>query len=547
MKYILVTGGTVSGIGKGIVASSTGKILQRHGINVTFVKIDPYINIDAGNISPLDHGEIYVLSDGTEVDLDLGNYERFLNINLTRDNSITTGKIYNRVICRERAGHYLGNTVQLVPHVTDLIQEKIWKASTKKILYGVNSSENNDYRQASVCIIELGGTMGDIEGLVFVEALRQLKCKVGKDNFMVVGVEYVLTINQGEQKTKPIQNSIKIAASYGLKPDIIVGRCEKTLDDAILNKISMFCEIRKEAIFSFTTIDSIYEAPALLEKQKYGEALFQKLKIQSKMDSVELNPFAHLLKKGRGREVVITIVGKYIKNPDCYLSLENALNFSASHLNINMKINRLESNDLLHHKGENLCLLDDSDGIIIPGGFGQRGCEGKIAAIKFARENNIPILAICLGFQLVVIEFARNVMHMKDATSEEFDVDSETKVIKYMNYNENEHAKSSMRLGDHKVLLTKDSRTKDIYDNKALIYERFRHRYGVNEKYIKSMQLAGLSFVGTDSSEEIMCNIELQDHPFFIATQYHPELTARPDHPHCLFTELLRNAKGGDS
>lgn len=547
MKYIVVTGGTVSGIGKGVVASSTGKILQKHGIDVTFIKIDPYINLDAGNITPVDHGEVFVLGDGTEVDLDLGNYERFLNINLTRDNSITTGKIYNRIISRERAGHYLGSTVQIVPHVTDLIQEKILNASKKKILYGVNSSENNDYRKASVCIIELGGTVGDIEGLVFVEALRQLKCKVGKDNFTVIGVEHVLTINKGEQKTKPIQNSVIKSAGYGLKPDIIVGRCDEPMSESVLNKISLYCEIPKAALFSFTNIDSLYKAPSLLEEQKYSAAVFHALKIHRTLDTPGLYDFPYAFPKGKGKEVVISVVGKYMKNQDCYLSLENALNFSAALLNINLKVNWIEANDLISKFERTITLLDESSGILIPGGFGHRGCEGKVVAIRYARENNIPFLGICLGFQLAVIEFARNVMHIRDATSEEFDSDADTKVIKFMNYADKEHVKSSMRLGDHKVLFSCESKSKEIYKNNAVIYERFRHRYGVNEEYCESIQNAGMDFVATDESGNIMCVLELQNHPFFIGVQYHPEFNARPEQPHCLFTEFLRHSKGGDN
>lgn len=546
MKYIIITGGVVSGIGKGVIASSTGKILQRHGVDVTFIKIDPYVNLDAGTLTPYDHGEVFVLSDGAEVDLDLGNYERFLNINLTRDNNITTGKIYDQIIKKERAGDYLGKTVQIVPHLTDLLQEKIIEVSERKVLNGVNSKENKDYRKAQVCIIELGGTVGDIESLVFIEALRQLKIKVGNENFLVIGVEYVPILSNGEQKTKPIQNSVKQAAMYGLRPDIIVARCSQNLEDSVKEKISLFCEVKKENIIDVPEVDCVFKVPMILESQNFHKSLIDTLKLSIIKENMTNFKFSYLFDKKNERNVIIALVGKYVQNKDCYISIANALYFSSCQIGLNLKINWIESENLEDESSEAWMKIQESNGILIPGGFGERGSIGKIKAIQYAREKNIPFFGICFGFQLAVVEYARNVLKICSATSEEFDENAEHKVVLLMKDYKNEKMGGTMRLGEHLTFLDNKSQIKEIYNQNDIIYERYRHRYYINPEYLKPMEDKGLVFIGSDHKREKATTFELPEHVFFIGVQFHPEFIARPKSPHCLFTEFIRCSAGSD-
>lgn len=534
----------MSGIGKGVVCSSTGKILQSHGIKVTFVKIDPYINLDAGTLTPLDHGEVFVLSDGTEVDLDLGNYERFLNINLSKDNSITTGKVYNEIINNERSGFYGGKTVQCVPHVTDIIQKRIVAASRMQVKCGVNMDDNESTYEPEVCIVELGGTVGDIESVIFIEALRQLKLKAGVGNFTVVGVEYVPVLSNSEQKTKPIQGSIKTAQCYGLKPDIIVGRCAEKLHKATKEKIALFCEVHERDIFNMPELDTIYRAPHFLRSQNYDVSIMRMLNLKSKLNGPFLVPFSSLFSKNIKNVVNISIVGKYVSNLDSYLSLQNALEFSAAALNLKLSLTWIEAEDVYQSRNGSIEKLMSASGVIVPGGFGTRGFEGKIKAIQFARENNIPFLGICLGYQLAIIEFFRNVMCIKDATSQEFDdTKTDAAIIRMKEVDKN--GNSTMILGEKAVHIQQSTKLAEIYRSETVVYERFRHRYKVNPDYIEIIERNGMKFVAdNEGNAEIKNAFEVADHPFFLGVQYHPEFLARPDLPHNLFTEFLRNCCG---
>ncbi|KAM0688208.1 CTP synthase ura7 [Conglomerata obtusa] len=534
MKYIVVYGGVVSGIGKGVIASSTGALLQRHGIVTTVIKIDPYVNIDAGSISPLDHGEVFVLADGSEVDLDLGNYERFLNITLTNEHSITTGKIYNEVIKRERRGDYLGKTVQIVPHLTNLIQEKLIQVSQTEILTGDHNSGKKV--KPDVCIIELGGTIGDIEGYVFVEALRCLKTKLGKGNVMFIAVEYIPCLKTNEQKTKPLQNGIKQMKSLGVNPDFIICRCDNPMDALTTDKIALYCEIEPENIFRVPHFDSVYKVPGFLEESQYCNKILSRLSIVSFKDLSVFDRFDYIFNFEKKGDVTIAIVGKYIKHKDSYISVFNAINFSAKSLGLDLKINWIEAYDIEIDDEKALNKLKEADGILIPGGFGTRGTEGKIKAAQYARENNVPFFGICLGFQIAVIEFCRNVLGLVNATSEEFHEDAEHKVIQKI-VKENE---CPMRSGAIETFFTTESRIKAVHGNQNSILERHRHKYKVNLDYVDAIQENGMCFVATDKTGQIKGIFELKDHKFFVGAQHHPEFNARPANPHKLFTEFVK-------
>lgn len=573
MNYIVVTGGTLSGVGKGITASSIGVILQSMGHTVTFIKIDPYINSDAGTLNPFDHGEVYVLEDGTETDLDLGNYERFLNISLTGKHSITTGKIFKELIEREREGVYLGKTVQIVPHATDLIKEKIVEVAHEPIKVGIAFEDEVKVR-ADFCIIELGGTVGDIESLVFIEALRQLKREAVCSNFLVVSVEFLPQLSNKEIKTKPVQNSIKKSLGLGIKPDIIICRCESPIDEPIKEKISLFCEVEKKDIFQSYTLKSVYDLPEVLNKQGLFKSITDHLKIKERKKSIlrhynslarneqqlentivegeeclkYLKPNTNLcfsLKERFGQLsskyencLKISIIGKYVTNNDCYMSLYNAIKFSAAFLKIEANINWVEASDLEVHDPEKF--LDGSDCIIVPGGFGPRGVEGKIRAIQYARINNIPFLGICLGFQMAVVEFCRNVLGMKDAHSEEF-IKNDDNVIVYLNQYNQKSFGGTMRLGNKPTIL-KDCRVKEWYGVNEMIHERHRHRYEVNTKVVNQLEEHKFEFVGKSENLERMEIFDYKINDFHIGVQFHPEFNARPNLPHCLFNELMTHA-----
>lgn len=528
LKHIVITGGTISGVGKGVVATSIAVLLKEQGYGVTFIKIDPYLNTDAGNLSPLDHGEVFVLEDGAEVDLDFGNYERFLNVSLTNKHSITAGKVYKTIIDKERAGDYLGQTVRVVPQVTDYIQECIIKASNMQIKNG------SEFIKPNVCIIELGGTVGDIEASVFIEALRQLKMKWGKDSFIFVSVEYIpFTF---EAKTKPVQESAKKMRQLGIKPDMIFCRTNQNIDD-VKSKISLFCEIEEEMIIWCPDKESIYDVPNHIAKQGALEGIMKMLKLEKK-DSTK-DSCINKMMIVQGENIDVALVGKYTELKDSYISVIEALKISAAMLNISLNLVLVDSEKIDEGCEDSWEKMENADAIVVPGGFGFRGIEGKIKALSFARNNKKPTLGICFGFQLAVIEFAKNVLLIKDAKSEEFKNTTGIDIIKITEAMGGVYG-GKMRLGGKEVFLRKNSKISKIY-NSDIIIERHRHRYDVNSEYIAEFEKNGLLFTGR-SNEGILEVFELAHHPFYIGTQYHPEFIARPANPHRLFDELLRTA-----
>ncbi|XP_063305339.1 CTP synthase 2 isoform X1 [Pelobates fuscus] len=536
MKYILVTGGVISGIGKGIIASSIGTILKSCGLRVTAIKIDPYINIDAGTFSPYEHGEVFVLDDGGEVDLDLGNYERFLDISVYKDNNITTGKIYQHVINKERRGDYLGKTVQVVPHITDAIQEWVMNQATVPV--------DKDKEEPQICVIELGGTIGDIEGMAFIEAFRQFQFKAKKENFCNIHVSLVpQPTATGEQKTKPTQNSVRALRGLGLSPDLIVCRSTKPIEMAVKEKISMFCHVEPEQVIFIHDVSSTYRVPVLLEEQ--GIIKYFKHRLDLPIDD---QPSAQLLKWKRMADryerlqqtCSIALVGKYTKLSDCYTSVFKALEHSALAINHKLNLMYIDSAELelstktedpvkYHKAWEMLC---KAQGILVPGGFGIRGTEGKINAITWARERKIPFLGVCLGMQLAVVEFARNSLDWKDANSTEFNPNTKTPVVIDMPEHHPGDMGGTMRLGKRKTVFNSDaSILKKLYGNPDCVEERHRHRYEVNPEFTHQFEEKGLKFVGHDTEGQRMEVIELQDHPYFIGVQFHPEFSSRPMKP----------------
>ncbi|KAF2836775.1 CTP synthase [Patellaria atrata CBS 101060] len=551
MKYVLVSGGVISGVGKGIIASSTGLLLKTTGLKVSSIKVDPYINIDAGTMNPKEHGEVFVLDDGGEVDLDLGNYERYLNITLTRENNITTGKIYKHVIERERKGDYLGKTVQVVPHVTDAIQEWIERVAKLPV--------DDTKEEPDVCIIELGGTVGDIESMPFVEAMTQLRRRAGKNNFIQIHVSYIPLIN-GEQKTKPTQQAIKMVRSAGLIPDLIACRCEVPLEPSTVDKLARFCQVELEQVVVVRDMPSIYQVPVLLEEQGLVPLLADVLKL----GDMELSK--SLIAKGANiwhqwkaltikdtrflDPVNIVLVGKYTELHDSYLSVIKSLEHSAMRCRRALKLIWVDSEHLelktqekepanYHKAWHDVCT---ADGILVPGGFGYRGTEGMMAAAKRARENGTPYLGICLGMQIAVIEYARNLCGITDASSEEFrEAPSDNKVIVFMPEIDKETMGGTMRLGRRPTIWQEGSewsKLRALYGQQKEIHERHRHRYEVNPKYIEKLSQAGLNFVGKDDKGERMEIIELKNHPWFVGVQYHPEYLSRvldPSRPYLGF------------
>ncbi|KAF6048004.1 CTP synthase [Candida parapsilosis] len=560
MKYVVVSGGVISGIGKGVLASSTGLLFKTLGLRVTSIKIDPYMNIDAGTMSPLEHGECFVLNDGGEVDLDLGNYERYLNITLTKNHNITTGKIYSKVIERERKGDYLGKTVQVVPHITNAIQE--WIEDVSRIPVDDTGLE------PEVCIIELGGTVGDIESAPFVEALRQFQFRVGSGNFALIHVSLVPVIH-GEQKTKPTQAAIKDLRSLGLTPDMIACRCQEELQRQTIEKIGMFCHVGPDQVIAVHDVNSTYHVPLLLKQQKMMNYLTTKLTI-GKVDPQALAKGEELLNKWRHlttahdksfETVTIALVGKYTNLHDSYLSVIKSLEHASMRCNRRLKIEWVESTNLEEgKKEENLSeyhkawhYVCQADGILVPGGFGSRGIEGMIAAAKYARENNIPYLGVCLGLQIAVIEFVRNVIGIANSTSQEFDEYKEeqgiTPSVVYMPDVDQVKLGGTMRLGIHETKFSPDSQwsnLRKLYGGADAVYERHRHRYEVNPALIRQIEEQGLKFIGRDESGNRMEMIELdhQLHKFFIGTQYHPEYLSKVLDPSRPFLGLVAASAG---
>ncbi len=515
-------------MGKGITASSIGRLLKSRGIKVTAIKIDPYLNVDAGTMNPFEHGEVYVLDDGGEVDLDLGNYERFLDISLTSAHNITTGKVYKSVIEKERTGEYLGKTVQIIPHITNEIKAHI-----------VNVAEATG---AEVCIVELGGTVGDIESMPFLEAVRQMNAELGKGrSCLFVHTTLVPVMGTvGEQKTKPTQHSVKELRAIGIQPDILVARCKEPLEESIKRKISLFCDVPMEAVVSAPDARSIYDVPMILETQGLTEHIMQRLGFQDRSrDLDEWKTFAQRI-SGPERSVRIACVGKYTNLADSYISHLEAFHHAGAEAGTKVQVIFVDS-EVVQQYGITEDLLN-ADGILIPGGFGVRGIEGKVNTAKFARENRIPFLGVCLGFQIATIEFARNVLGMDRANSTEFDPETpypvvdllpEQKTVKRMG--------ATMRLGSQPVVIEEGTKAFQLY-GKALIMERHRHRYEVNPKHIEELEKGGWHFSGR-SADGIKMEIgELEGHDYYIASQFHPEFKSRPNKPSPLHLGLVRAA-----
>ncbi|XP_028773368.1 CTP synthase isoform X2 [Neltuma alba] len=546
MKYVLVTGGVVSGLGKGVTASSIGVLLKACGLRVTSIKIDPYLNTDAGTMSPFEHGEVFVLDDGGEVDLDLGNYERFLDIKLTRDNNITTGKIFQSVIEKERRGDYLGKTVQVVPHITDAIQEWIERVAKTP----VDGKEG----PADVCVIELGGTIGDIESMPFIEALGQFSYRVGPGNFCLVHVSLVPVLNVvGEQKTKPTQHSVRQLRGLGLTPNILACRSSKELEDNVKAKLSQFCHVPLSNIVTLHDVPNIWHIPLLLKDQNAHEAILKALNLLG--DATEPNMLEWTTKTkvyAKLREAVrIAMVGKYTGLSDAYLSVLKALLHASVDQNRKLVVDWVPAGDLEDVSSKETPdaykaawdLLKGADGILVPGGFGDRGVQGKILATKYARENNVPFLGICLGMQIAVIEFARSVLGVHDATSTEFDPETKSPCVIFMPEGSKTYMGGTMRLGSRRTYFqVANCKSVKLYGNVSYIDERHRHRYEVNPDMISQLENAGLSFVGKDETGKRMEIVELPSHPFFIGVQFHPEFKSRPGKPSPPFLGLIAAA-----
>jgi CTP synthase len=527
MKYIIITGGVLSGLGKGISTSSIGRLFKSQGLSVTAIKIDPYLNCDAGTMNPFQHGEVFVLDDGGEVDLDLGNYERFLDIEMTSDNNITTGKVYKSVIEKERRGDYLGKTVQIIPHITNEIRNMITKVAHKS--------------RADITLIELGGTVGDIESMPFLEAVRQLRSREGRENVIFVHTTLVPIMKVvGEQKTKPTQHSVKELRAIGIHPDIIIGRAKEPLNKESKNKIALFCDVPVEAVISAPDVPTIYQVPLIFEKQGLREYIMKlmKIKIKRTKDMTTwkkmVNNILHPKKKTR-----IAIVGKYVDLKDSYMSHIEAFKHVSGSLSVDVEIEWVEA-EILEDKGTRL--LKKVKGVLVPGGFGERGAEGKALAAKYARENSIPFLGICFGFQLAVIEFCRNVLKLEKAHSLELDPKTPHPVISLLPEQEGVvDMGGTMRLGTYKTFLAKDCTVAKLY-NSTEIHERHRHRFEVNPDYIEQIEKAGMIFVGKDAVNIRMEVFELKGHPFFVGSQFHPEFKSRPDKPSPLHTGLVKAA-----
>ena len=541
MKYVVVSGGVLSGLGKGVTASSIGVLLKSAGLKVTSIKIDPYLNSDAGTMSPFEHGEVFVLDDGGEVDLDLGNYERFLDINLSKDNNLTTGKIYSKVIEAERRGDYLGKTVQVIPHVTDAVQDWIEDVAMRP---ADGSGEVPD-----ACIIELGGTVGDIESAPYVEALRQFQFRVGRENVSFVHVSLVPVLGPvGEQKTKPTQHTVKELRGLGITPDILVCRSSQPLNDETRNKLAAFCHVKPEAVMSTHDVPNIYHVPLMLQEQGLCEILGVDCKKTNLLK--EWSEMAHHVDT-LSEEVHIAMVGKYTDLSDAYLSVIKSLQHASMAVNRKLVIDWIEASHLESSwvkessKEHNTAwdLLKLAHGILVPGGFGDRGVEGKILAAHHARTNKVPYLGICLGLQVATIEFCRNVLGMEGANSTEFEDNPEHAAVVFMPEISKTHLGGTMRLGSRPTLWQVEKcAIRDRYGPGDAVDERHRHRYEVNPDLIDRIESAGLVFVGKDESGQRCEIFELAEHPYYVGVQYHPEFKSRPNRPSPPFLGLLQAA-----
>ncbi len=531
-KYVFVTGGVVSSLGKGITAACLGTLLDSRSLKIKMIKLDPYINVDPGTMSPFQHGEVFVTEDGAETDLDLGHYERFVRIKTSKLSNVTTGKIYQQVIAKERRGDYLGATVQVIPHITDEIKNLVFKGS----------------EGADVCIVEIGGTVGDIESLPFIEAIRQIGLELGKENTLYIHLTLVPYIKtSGEIKTKPTQHSVKELRSIGIQPDILICRSDHILPEEEKNKIALFTNVPKEAVISAYDVEDIYEIPMVLKTQGLDDAVVSQL--QLKPDKLaDLKDWENVVKLRRSinKEVNIAMVGKYTNLQDAYISLNEALDHAGFHQKTKVNIHHLEAEDI---ESQGIELLEIADGILVPGGFGDRGTEGKIASVRFAREKNIPYLGICLGMQLAIIEYGRNVIGLKDVQSTEFNSNTSNPVIALISEwieqsgdvqlrDKYSDIGGTMRLGAQEIHLTKSSLASQIYKTEK-IYERHRHRYEFNNLYLEQYENGGLIFSGR-SVDGLVEAIEYSEHPWFFASQFHPEFTSNPRDAHPIFLSYIK-------
>ena len=535
-RFIFVTGGVVSSLGKGIASASLGAVLESRGLSVTILKLDPYINLDPGTMSPFQHGEVFVTEDGSETDLDLGHYERFLKTKMSKSNNFTTGQVYETVLKKERRGDYLGGTVQVIPHITDEIKERILKGAA----------------ESDIAIVEIGGTVGDIESQPFLEAIRQMKIDLGAKRTIFMHLTLVPYIAvAGEIKTKPTQRSVKEMLSHGLQPDILICRSEKEISEEAREKIALFTNVDKDSVISMPDLESIYKIPLKLNEQFVDELVVNKLDISCKKP--DLSDWERVIEADSNPkgEVQITMVGKYIDLRDAYKSLNEALVHGGIQQKLKVEIKYVDSE--LLESSDVKEILENSDAILVPGGFGERGIEGMIAAAKYARENKIPYLGICLGMQVAVIEYARNVLGLKDAHSSEFSKESHNPVIglihewidsngKLEKRDEDSELGGTMRLGGQQCLLSKGSLTENLYGSKK-IYERHRHRYEVNNNYVEQLISSGMDVAGRSEDNNLVEVVELKDHPWFIGCQFHPEFTSNPREGHPLFKGFIKAAK----
>jgi CTP synthase len=526
-KYVFITGGVVSSLGKGITAASLGRLLKSRGLKVTIQKFDPYINIDPGTMSPYQHGEVYVTEDGAETDLDVGHYERFIDKNLNKHANVTAGKIYWSVLNKERRGEYLGATVQVIPHITNEIKEHI-----------VQVTKQGD---VDVVITEIGGTVGDIESLPFLEAIRQIKYVVGKENVMYIHVTLMPYLQTtGEIKTKPTQHSVKELLEIGIQPDALVCRTDKPLNQEIKDKVALFCNVDSENVIENASAEYLYEVPLILENFGFAKIVCDKLNLECK--EPDLSDWEELVAREKALTKVtkIALVGKYVELKDAYLSVAEALKHAGIANNTKIQIDWIHSEDVTEENAAEM--LKDAQGIIVPGGFGHRGIEGKIAAAKYARENKIPYFGICLGMHIAVIEFARNVLGLKDAHTSEINPNSSYPVIDLMpDQKDIENMGGTMRLGLYPCKLVKGTKAEEAY-GEELIHERHRHRYELNNGFKDQFEAAGLKIGGMSPDGKLIEMVELEDHPWYVACQFHPEFKSRPTRSHPLFREFIRAA-----
>ena len=526
-KYIFVTGGVVSGLGKGITAASLGRLLKARGLKVAAQKLDPYINVDPGTMSPYQHGEVYVTEDGAETDLDLGHYERFIDENLNKFSNLTTGKVYWNVLNKERRGEYLGSTVQVIPHVTNEIKEFVYSVAQKT--------------DADVVITEIGGTIGDIESQPFLEAVRQISLEVGQENSLFIHVTLVPFLRgSDEHKSKPTQHSVKELQGMGVKPDIIILRCDEPLEDSIFQKIAMFCNVKPDCVIENITLPELYEAPIMLEKSNFSAIVCRELGISA--PEIDLSDWNHMLERihSRNKKVTIGLVGKYVQLHDAYLSVAEALRHAGYAHGAHVTIKWVDSETVNEQNVEET--LSDCSGIIVPGGFGSRGVDGMIVTANYCRTHNVPYLGICLGMQVAVIGFARYVAGLRDANSGEFDPDSQHKVIDFLPDQSDETDKGgTLRLGAYPCRVVPGTQMHRVY-GKLDISERHRHRYEFNNDFREALTAAGLTISGTSPDNYIVETVELEQNDFYIGVQYHPEFKSRPNKPHPLFLGLVEAA-----